>query len=251
MALPPELRRRVEDALSKAKAQVGRISLAVSPPDAAVLLNGRPIGRAARTYTLFVDPGPVTIRARLDGHQDAVQMFELGRGQKQLISLQLSPAPQPVARAPVDAPRKAASPALAARRAAAAEPSSIGWKLSVTGAVLTGVTAAAGAAFLVGAEIAGADLDERSAALRRSGWSSGTCGRPGAPATCAELRDATEQQELFRQIGTASLLASGALGAATLASFLFVWTRPSGGGVRVAPVITGQNAMLSVDGKWR
>lgn len=72
-ALPVTLQRRFEDGQRKAIPHVAKLSLAVDPPDAEVIIDGKAIGPVARVYTLFFEPGLHTVRARAPGREDAFQ----------------------------------------------------------------------------------------------------------------------------------------------------------------------------------
>ncbi len=49
--------------------------LSVDPPDAEVFVDGKAVGRVARVYTLFVEPGLHMVRARAPGREDAFQVL--------------------------------------------------------------------------------------------------------------------------------------------------------------------------------
>jgi tetratricopeptide (TPR) repeat protein len=254
-SLPPAVLRRVKAGEQKALQHIGRVYFVVSPSDAAVLLDGRPLGRATHAYTIFVEPGRHTIRARLAGYGDGVSTFDVAAGAKHGGALTLSRATERMARAdneasPANAKKNATSPARTPR-APAATPSSAGEKLSVVGVVLTGGTAVAGATLLIWGESKRAEHEERIAALRREeGWLQDTCLAPEPSPVCAELRDAKEPPKRLIELGWATLAASGAIGAATVSAFVFAPKGASNNGVSIVPVVTGQRAGLSVIGAW-
>jgi tetratricopeptide (TPR) repeat protein len=255
--LRPAFRGRINEALRKAQAEIGRILVAVSPPDAAVLVDDQPVGRAAQTYLLFVEPGRHTVRARLSGHDDAVQMFELAKGQKHLLSLQLSPVP---AAAP-----PAKESALAAHRAAGAPAPGVarspgpwaGWpgKVRVAGIAVTTAAASFGVLFMVRASVLDGDLDERKSELRdHRGWTSWACRDPQPPAECAELHGLKTDRDRFAGLGTALVAAGGVAGALTAASFFtdlsFLGFGPRKGDVAVIPAVAAGQAFVTVRGAF-
>jgi tetratricopeptide (TPR) repeat protein len=249
--LPRAYQLEFQTALNRATDQVGRIYYIQTPPDAAVLLDGRPRGRVKGVQVYFVEPGKHAIRARLDGYKDVLQTFEIGKGQTTSITMELPRAPEAPARAAGSAPEKPQTTRPArALQAAAAAPSKGGSALRTTGWALTGVTAAAGGAFLLGAEITRANHDERSAELRRDGWLGNTCAPPGTAPVCTELRDLREQRALLGTLGVATLATSGAIGVATLVSYLFDQKTASREGVSVVPVVTRQTAGLWMKRAW-
>ncbi|HTN92899.1 MAG TPA: hypothetical protein VL242_54900, partial [Sorangium sp.] len=69
-ALSPAQQKRFDDGLAKAVPFVATLYLSVDPPDAEVLIDGKPIGRPRRTYTLFFEPGKHMVRARAQGREE-------------------------------------------------------------------------------------------------------------------------------------------------------------------------------------
>ncbi|WP_437621648.1 hypothetical protein [Sorangium sp. So ce1151] len=66
-ALSPAQQKGFADGLANAVRFVATLYLSVDPPDAEVLIDGKPIGRPRRTYTLFFEPGKHMVRARAPG----------------------------------------------------------------------------------------------------------------------------------------------------------------------------------------
>jgi hypothetical protein len=224
------LRKRLNNGRTEAQKHVGRIFFSADPPDAAVILDGKPVGRAAVTYELFVEPGKHTVRARLSGYDDDEQTFDIGAGQSHQISLKLPKAPEPPARA--NAKETAAETPKAPRAPKAAIAPAPGVWASwpgtarISGIALTTATASFGAMFMVRARTADGDLKERNSRLDALGWTSSTCREAEPRAACAELSRLRKERDLFAGLGTAMVAASGVFGAATVASFFTDFSSP-------------------------
>ncbi|WP_437672657.1 PEGA domain-containing protein [Sorangium sp. So ce131] len=248
-ALSPWILRRVQEGLASAEKRVATLYVTTSPPGAEVFLDGEALGRVEPVHEVYLDPGDHNSRARLEGHTDAVRSFRAEAGQSHALVLRLRRAPEPVAKAP-----EAAPPAPPAPPAAPAPPPLPLAELRIGGVALTTAAAAAGAVFLLRASVVRGDLAERDVALRRGGWDPSACQGAGASPVCAELRGLREERNLLGALGAASLVTSGVFAAATAAWFL-TDPPPAGGaparqGVRVVPVMTGNQAWLSLQGTF-
>ncbi|AUX46643.1 hypothetical protein SOCE26_081490 [Sorangium cellulosum] len=249
-ALSPWIHRRVQEGLQSAGKRVATFYVTTNPPGAEVFLDGEALGHIEPVHEVFLDPGDHTARARLEGHADAVRSFSAEAGQSHALVLKLRRAPEPVAKAPEAAPPPA-RPAAPAPPAPSPLPLA---ELRLGGVALTTATAAAGVVLLLRAAVLRDDLAERDVALRRQGWDSSVCqGANGSP-TCAELRGLREERNRLGALGAAALVTSGVFATATVAWFL-TDPSPAGGepvrqGVRVVPVMTGNQAALSVQGTF-
>ncbi|KYF74298.1 hypothetical protein BE11_15340 [Sorangium cellulosum] len=250
-ALPLELQLRFEAGKRKAAPHVGTLYLSVDPPDAEVLIDGKPIGPPARTYRLFLDPGQHMVRARLAGHEEAFQSFDAQAGKATTISMQV-PRAAPPAAISKDTATGAPEAKRSARGAQAwsVAPSSTGSNLRVAGAVLAGATMVAGGGFLIWSAYTEDDLHDQATALRGADKNADRCVRPNAPRACSELRDLQEQRDLLRQVGWLSLATGGALGALTLVSLIVGRTSSHSDGVRVVPTAGARSAGLMMVGAW-
>lgn len=243
------LRERAEHGLLQAERRVATVYLGVNPPDAKVLVDGKPLGRSAPTYELFLEPGPHTVRAELDGHVEAESAFEGLAGKATSLALTLRRAPERGApgAASADAARPAAPPP-------AVRPTVPLTELRIGGAALTTAALAAGTVFLLRADVVHDNLAERGVAFRGRGWTSSTCWWPNAPSACAEIRDDAAERDLFATLGKVALATGAVFGIATAASFLaegwILDEAPTRGGVRVAPSATGAEVGLVLQGVW-
>ncbi|WP_437633174.1 PEGA domain-containing protein [Sorangium sp. So ce854] len=215
-ALSIEQQRRFEAAQEQAEREVGTLFLAVSPRDAEVLLDGKPLGAPRPTHVVFVEPGPHTVRARLAGYADVVAGFEATRGQPSRVTLALrtrtpvpAPSPDPGSAVPahVPAPAVAPGPAHALRR--------IALGTAAAGVVL-------GAGFWVAAGVLDGVVDERAASLRARGGP-GACNGTEFPTECKHQEFLIARRDGVGAAAVAVLVASGALGALSVSSY---WWAP-------------------------
>ncbi|WP_437782886.1 PEGA domain-containing protein [Sorangium sp. So ce1097] len=243
------LAERAEEGLKKAERRVTTFYLGVNPPDAAVFVDGKPVGRPAPTYELFLEPGHHTVRAELDGHVEAMGAFDGVAGKTSSLTLKLCRAPERCAPGATDAGR-----ALPAAPPPAARPAVPLTELRIGGAALTTAALAAGTVLLLRADVVHDNLAERGVVLRGRGWTSSMCWWPNAPSACAELRDDAAERDLFATLGKVALATGAVFGAATAASFLaegwILDETPTRGGVRVAPSATGAEVGLVLQGVW-
>ncbi|WP_437274619.1 hypothetical protein WME90_25555 [Sorangium sp. So ce375] len=257
-ALPGALQRRFEAGQREAAKRVAMLVLGVDPPDAEVLIDGERIGRTARTYTLFFEPGKHMVRGRASGHADAFHSFLALPGAEHEITMQLplaaaSSAKQPSPVSPRDTPQ-----ALSSSPAVRSRPRSpwTSWPgtLRITGIGLTLATGSLGAVFMVRARTADGDLDERNAKLDAAGVSQGACREAPKPSACSELKDLRQERDLFAGLGTAMVVTSGVVGAATLASFFtdlsFLQADPTRARLALVPTVAPAQAGLVAYGAW-
>ncbi|WP_438032889.1 PEGA domain-containing protein [Sorangium sp. So ce204] len=257
-ALPAALQKRFEEGQRKATPHVAKLRVSVDPPDAEVFVDGKAVGRIARVYTLFVEPGLHMVRARAPGGEDAFQSVRAVAKAEHELSLHVSRAPVSSAEegAPVstnETPRAPRSPAAAQTRPPSPWASWPG-TARIGGIVVTTATAAAGAVFLLRAHVIHGDLRERDVTRRALGWTSHTCRDANAPASCAGIRDQVNERDLFATLGTVSLATSAVFGVATAASFFtevaLFGGAPKATGVRLVPVTTSDRAGVLLEGTW-
>ncbi|WP_437524502.1 hypothetical protein WME79_36155 [Sorangium sp. So ce726] len=257
-ALPDALRRRFEAGQREAGKHIATLVLGVDPPDAEVLIDGERIGRTARIYTLFFEPGKHMVRARAPGRADAFQGFLGVAGAEHEITMQLPLAAASSAKETAPVAPKEAPQALSSSPAVRDRPPSpwTSWPgtLRITGVGLTVATGSLGAVFMVRAMTADGDLDERNAKLDAAGVSQGVCREAPRPSACSELKGLRRERDLFAGLGTAMVVTSGVVGAATLASFFtdfsFLQAEPSRARLALVPTVTPAHAGLVAYGAW-
>jgi hypothetical protein len=85
--------KRFDDAFARVSTRVAQVYLAVDPPQASLLLDGRPLGKV-EGRVVVLDPGPHTFAARLDGYEDAIEPRKLEGGDTPSVHLVLAPKPK-------------------------------------------------------------------------------------------------------------------------------------------------------------
>ncbi|WP_437303022.1 PEGA domain-containing protein [Sorangium sp. So ce388] len=257
-ALPPAQQRRFGEGLRKVRPFVATLILAVDPPDAEVFVDGKAIGRTARTYKLFLESGQHIVRARAPGHGESLHGLRAVAAAEHEISIKLPQAAVSSAsdKAPaVPRPASASPPARAKDPGPPADPwASWPGTLRIAGIGLTAATGSLGAVFMIRASTADGDLEERNRRLDAAGVSQGICREPPKPAVCSELTRLRRARDLFAGLGTALVVTSGVVGAATLASFFtdfsFLRAEPMGARLALTPAVTPAQVGLVAHGAW-
>lgn len=83
-------------ALARAAERVAVLFVTVTPPEAAVVLDGRPLGKADGRH-IAVTPGTHTLTARLAGHEDATETRTMRARDVPHVHLELKPKASPAA----------------------------------------------------------------------------------------------------------------------------------------------------------
>ena len=239
----PEQLEKAKQRLAEAKRQVGRVTVSVTVPGAEVLVDGVSVGRAPLEGEVFVDPGTRTILARLDGHEDAAQAIEAGKGTEHHVTLTLLPSTRgapPMVGGPADVP-----PVPTVRPLEKRGPSTA---LLVAGGVTAGVVLVTGAVFAAVSNGKANSADATKAALVESHGAAACTG--AQPSGCATLIDINRTKDAFGNAALWSFVAAGVIGAGT---GVYALAAPRGeprGGWRVAPVVTAQGGGVVVGGAW-
>lgn len=257
-ALPLALQLRFEKGEREATRHVATLLLSVDPSDAQVLVDGKRVGRVARTYKLFLEPGQRMVRAFAPGRQDGFHEFGAVAGtaynvRMPLPRLAVSLAPESAPGSPKEtSTTRSSSPVVRGR-----PPSPwTSWPgaLRITGFGLTLATGSLGAVFMVRARTADGDLDERNAKLDAVGVSQGVCRETPKPSACAELTSLQRERDLFAGLGTAMVVTSGVVGAVTLASFFTDFSslqaEPTKARVALVPTVAPTQAGIVAYGAW-
>jgi hypothetical protein len=190
----PSDRAAVEARLEKAKKRVSTLHVIVSPPGAQVFVDGHLLGTAPLDSEVFVDPGPVTLEARLPGSVDGRQVLSVSAGFEQDVTLSLAPVPE--------APRRNLVPGIV---------------LGTAGVLALGV----GATFLGIAQTASGSANSQHDALAAANVSCAAAA-PG----CSSLHASAARADTFGNAGIGLLAGGGAFAAAGLAYILWPSSRP-------------------------
>jgi hypothetical protein len=91
----PQERREVTAAYDKAKALTTWVTVIISQTGAKITCDGEPWGREGfSSFWRFAMPGEHTLRATLDGYEEAVQTFTAKPGEEITVTLRLLPKPE-------------------------------------------------------------------------------------------------------------------------------------------------------------
>ncbi|WP_044985586.1 PEGA domain-containing protein [Sorangium cellulosum] len=261
--LPDALQRRFEAAQREAAKRVATLVLSVDPPDAEVLIDGERIGRTARTYTLFFEPGKHMVRGRAPGHEDGLHSFLAAAGAQHEITMKLpraavSSVKETAPASPTEAPRGLSLSSWSGSMRKVRPPSPwVAWPgaLRVAGIAVTTGTVLGGGVFMLRARKLDDDLSERRDGLTRGSTSSSTmCWQAPQDSPCADLLRLRDARNLSAGVGTALVITGGVIGAVTAASFFtdfsFLGGTPTQERVHVTPVATGGETGVRIEGLW-
>ncbi|WP_437596914.1 hypothetical protein WMF28_30475 [Sorangium sp. So ce590] len=261
-ALPDALERRFQAGQREAVKRVATLVLSVDPPDAEVLIDGERVGRTARTYTLFFEPGDKhMVRGRAPGHADAFQGFLGVAGVEHEMTMELSRAA--AGSATEASSTKDAAPAtptplrtLPAARAKAPSPwASWPGTLRITGIAVTTAGVAVGTLLMIHAGKLDDDLSARRDRLQSEPSSSASmCWQAPRNSPCGELARLQDARNMFGRAGLATVITGGVVGAVTAASFFtdfsFLRFKPAQDRVNVSPVANGNEIGARIEGVW-
>lgn len=238
---------RYQAALARVMERVVQLSVSASPPNAKIILDGRPIG-AADGRLFAVEPGAHTIGARLEGYVDKVETRDWRAGDAPSFHFQLVPKPKEPPPVPSSVPsaKVVTGPATTATGAASLAPVAQGapWyqpAWTPRGALVGLTWVSAGAALVSGLVAVGLELDRQS--LQR-GLSDGACFPSSSmPAQCSALHERAMQRNAAEGVFIGATIATLAFGGATAVANLLdrgparaaitLHANRSGGGIAV------------------
>ncbi|HEY6478051.1 MAG TPA: hypothetical protein VI456_15845 [Polyangia bacterium] len=216
-----------------ATANIGELTLSISPADATVLLNNEPVDRVRLGAPLRLDKGSVHLQVRALGFQSAQETIVIVGGKRDQRAFSLVPeAPSPVAAAALPAPTAATQPAGAdpgvVLDTTPPTPAAPARPLRLAAWITAG--AAVGALALGTAEAFNA-AGERDAFNSHTGSVGGVvyqdCGTANLSAACKPLKDGYDEALTWSVVGFAM---AGALAATS--AVLFVLSPPDHEGTR-------------------
>jgi hypothetical protein len=249
-AIPRAYRDQFHAAFGEAVARVGRLYVAVTPPDAELLLDAHRIGAGATSYQLFVEPGSHTIRTQLAGYGEGFQWFDIAAGTKHSTHVVMLRAAREGAGSRDSVPQKRTEDAPAGPKAPSPPPSMpTASVLRIVGVAVTGATAIAGGTFVVWSAVTGDEIEDRGAQLRGS-WETNSCLNGTGPDACSGQLDLLRRKDTLNTLAWVSLTTSGVIGAATLASLLVDSAEPAREAVSVVPLVAGGQVGLALYGVW-
>jgi hypothetical protein len=198
-----------EKRLAIVKAQIGTLAIKVNVDGAEVLADGKKAGDAPLADPVFVDPGKVKVRVRLEGYTSWEKELDVTAGQEVPLDVTLAkPAPVPTATVSAPPPRSML-PAYVI--------GGVGLASLIAGGVLVGL--AEGQRGDVRARM---PRDQSNAPL--CGQSAPAGAAPGS--ICNELRAAAETAKVMGNSGVAFF----AIGGAAIAGAVVYWLWPAKSG---------------------
>ncbi|WP_438040932.1 hypothetical protein [Sorangium sp. So ce128] len=260
-ALSPAQYERFSEGLRKATPFVVTLILAVDPPDAEVVVDGKSLGRTARTYRLFFEPGQHMVRGRAPGCKDALHTLRAGAGAEHDFTMPLLCA-APRSAKEAGSAKEAASTmptpvrTLPAPRGQAPSPwASWPGTVRIGGIAVATAAVSTGAVLMIRASTLDGDASEQRDRLTRSRTSSSSmCWQASQRSACGDLRRLLDGRNLSDRWGTALVITGGVIGAATAASFFtdfsFLGASPAQERIHVSPVATGQETGVRIEGLW-
>jgi hypothetical protein len=256
------------DELASARREVGSISVAVSKPDADVILDGVLIGRSPLPETLFVEPGSHHVRAAI-GRESAEARVDAAKGSSHTITLTLREPPPPTLSAPEPTKTKQGPPGYILARSSSNPPGAgpptraggLGSWILIGGGSLTALVLGTGVVLAALAADKEADFErDASTILRRTPQG---CSRAANDSKCPALRDAGRASADLATAAAVTFAGAGILGAATLAAHVLfgrrgraaltappglALTAPTALVLSLAPTLTGRG--IEMVGVW-
>lgn len=229
---------RYHAALARVKERVALVVVSTSPPNAKVILDGRPLGPAdGRAFA--VDPGTHTIAARLAGYEDAVETRSMRA--KDMPSFHFQLKKKPIVGAPRVAMARSittsATPSFASLFVPTASPRGFLVGLTYVGAATTLV----GAGTWIGLQVDRASL--------RAQVDSTACG-PAAtsrPEVCDVLVERHRQRDTAAMFTVGAGITTGVIAISSALAIRLEWSgiRPS-----IAPTVNQGGGGLTLRGMW-
>ena len=250
-----EQKQKAESLLELVRGEVASIRLSVSHPDAEILVDGQPQGRAAlMPAELFVEPGQRRVVARLDSER-VERVVRAEKGGQYQVQLNLSPeAPAPpvvAAAAPAPGGSEASGPA-----DSAPDPSSPTSGLEpkhvalIVGGGLTLVSGVGFAVFAIQHSRAVSDIDSYHARFGASA-APNACNQSVNNGDCQKLKDAVDARERSGRLRTVFLASGVGFAGATLLTYL-LWPDSPGSpdSAQLNPMLTPESQGLLLSGSF-
>lgn len=238
LAAPDDSQRpRTAANLATVKAKIATLTVKTNVDGAEIFVNGKKVADAPLLDPIFVDPGKVKLRVRLEGYLSWEKEIDATAGQELPLDVTMErPAPVPpvtasaTALVPPPPPPRSKVPAFVAG-----------------GVGLIGI--AVGAGLHVGAGGKRIEGDQLLANTQRAAGAQVVC--PGR-AECAQIKQLRQDKDALANGGTGALIAGGV--ALVGAAVYFFWPAPkpapSTASWMVAPVVSSTEAGLGVTGRF-
>jgi hypothetical protein len=248
-------RKSAQAFLTEARKHIGALVIKAEPAGAEVLVDGAPVGNAPLAGEVFVDPGPRTIEARLDGYKPAKVMVEIAAGSSREVPLQLVKINVGAEGADSAATKKGNGSAAfegegRASRGEEIERGESGpHKGVIIAGIATGVVAiGAGIGFAVASNAHASDAERQRAALIPKGASA--CSSPDPAVECRDVESSLAAEGTFGNLSIMSFIAGGAVGAGTVIYALTAPRAKRSRAVSATPVVTARSGGVVITGRW-
>lgn len=239
------LRGVIRDAYDEARKRVGRVEVVVNVDGATIIIGKRNVGLSPLRAGVFVDPGRHGVRVQ-KGELAVESTFLVEAGQSERIQLQLVPKDVPPSPAVVSPQR--------ARNATGEQPppsdeqsrQSVTW---IPAYALAGVTVATLGTSLLLRGLANRQANQAQGLL--DDLPSPQCSAASPPDECGDIRDHRERYNALAKASNGTLIAAGALGAATVGYVIYAAVRTpkrSQPALSILPLRSG--AFVSVQGAF-
>lgn len=246
--------RGYQEMLTSLTSRVALVIITTFPANARVVIDGRPYGIADGS-AIPLSPGTHTFVGRLEGYEDASKTRSMRATDLPSVDLWLTPKDKAVATpVPQAEPKPTVTPVVPSKPASVAPVRkvegttvrSIPWCIpnaTPRGALMTLACAGLATTVVSGATAIGLEVHLQSLRnkLIAQGYQLGTCGKPGAPPECAQVRDRGGQRMGAVYATITAAVATGVLGGATALAYaldrdpsrpsIALTVGPQGGGI--------------------
>ena len=237
---------RYQAALARVKERVAVVIVTTSPPNAKVVLDGRPLG-AADGRAFAVEPGSHTIGARLAGYADRVETRTMRARDVPTFHFQLEPLPAvlPLVTGAPSSGADIAGPPPVPRSALFSQLFVPGW---TPRGFLVGLTYAGAATTLIsGGTWIGLELDRQSLRSQVTGNACGPEGATPRPSVCTDLLMRHQQRDVAAMVTIGAGITTGALAVASAIAITLEWRSLR---TSVIPVASPRGGGVVVGGVW-
>jgi hypothetical protein len=248
-----EKRRQAQEQLALCQAQVATLTFDVQPAQAAVYLDGWRLADARAKGDVYAAPGAHDAFAENAGHRSIRRIVHVPAGTKmkvQLVVLDDTAVASQETGATLPGQTAAPSPPLPKTA------SRTDWQLPFVlgGSILTVAAGTAGAILVVKSNAASDDVQHalnEAVALSKPGVSpDGVCSVEDRPEACDVAAARARDKDRLRDMAIASFIATGALAAATVATY-WLWPKEKrSGATTMAPVVGRGFAGFAASGQF-
>ncbi|WP_129346045.1 PEGA domain-containing protein [Sorangium cellulosum] len=241
---------RLRRLIEQAKKLIGVVRARVTPPDAEVLVDGKPLPVEETAEEIFLEPGTHRITARRGGYIEGEKVVTVAAGTAQEVTLALAERPAATAAMPPATVLPTPSGATPAARVDVVPEARRSWVPVIALGAASAVGLGVAVGFTLAANAASADASRQRAMLRHAG---GGC--VDVPAEyghlCSNVRDSASRLELRTRAATVAYVTSGALAMGAMAYALWPSARTATfRGIHASPEVSPGHAGIVMRGVW-